>query len=344
MIELPTVVIADGQAGVGRGVGTGVALGLGLAEGEGLGGWLGDAPGEALGPAEADGLGAGEAASAAATPPGATRGAAWVAQAPAGSGATTARAGVTATVRTSAANTPADARRAERRRGVATSSLAIDMPPVSWCVPPPGHDPIRAGPAPRKYQHGTVRGTVRAMSRILLGHGAWGSPAAMAPWVDGLRQRGLAADAVTLPRGRAERAVLPFAVQAPDEPGVVVGGHSLGGRVATLLAAGVGSPPARRCALAGVVALSYPLHPPRRPDPSLARTAHWPRIEVPMLLLAGDADPYARIDLLRTAAERLRDPRVVVYPGLGHDLGPVRDDALDRIADFVRSLEAPVGA
>lgn len=176
------------------------------------------------------------------------------------------------------------------------------------------------------------------MAQIWLGHGAWGSPATMVPWVEGLRVRGLDAAGVTLPRGRAERGVLPFAAQVPDEPGMVVGGHSFGGRVATLLAAGVAGVPERRHRIAGVVALSFPLHPPRRPEPTLSRADHWPSIDVPVLLLAGDTDPHAEIGLLRTAAARLPQGELVVYHGLGHDLAPVRHDALDRIAAFVRSL------
>jgi pimeloyl-ACP methyl ester carboxylesterase len=174
------------------------------------------------------------------------------------------------------------------------------------------------------------------MTRVLLGHGAWGSPAAMAPWVDGLRRRGVAAGAVALPRGRAERAVAPFAAQVPDEPGVIVGGHSFGGRVAMLLAAGGDRSVVRSNRIVGVVALSIALHPPNQPDPELPRAAEWAAIDVPVLLLSGDDDPYARLDLLRVAASRPRDGRLVVYPGQGHDLTPVREDALDRIADFVR--------
>lgn len=177
------------------------------------------------------------------------------------------------------------------------------------------------------------------MVRIWLGHGAWGTPASMAPWVDGLRALGLDAEAITLPRGRAERAVAPFAGQVPDRPGTVVGGHSFGGRVATLLAARAEGAPARRHPVAGVVALSFPLHPPSRPDASVPRAAHWRSIDVPVLLLAGDADPYAEIGLLRAAAARLPHGELVVYPGEGHDLSRVRSDALGRIAAFVRSLE-----
>jgi len=150
--------------------------------------------------------------------------------------------------------------------------------------------------------------------------------------------RGLAADAVAVTRGQAERTVARFASQVPDEPGAVIGGHSLGGRVATLLAAGAVPVPGRRYPFAGVVALSYPLHRPGSPDPALARADHFASIGVPVLLLSGDADPFARLDLLRAAAGRLRDGRLVVYAGLGHGLAPVRGAALDEIAAFVRSL------
>ncbi|MEZ4596606.1 MAG: alpha/beta family hydrolase [Chloroflexota bacterium] len=83
--------------------------------------------------------------------------------------------------------------------------------------------------------------------------------------------------------------------------------------------------------------LSYPLHRPGSPDWDV-RSAHWPDIGVPVLLCSGDADPFARIDLLRRAvAARLPEAELVVYPRLGHGLGPVLEDVLDRVAAFVRS-------
>jgi pimeloyl-ACP methyl ester carboxylesterase len=57
-----------------------------------------------------------------------------------------------------------------------------------------------------------------------------------------------------------------------------------------------------------------------------------------VLLLSGDRDPFARISLLRQAAERLPAGRLVIYPGIGHGVGPVLDQALDEVAAFVRSL------
>lgn len=167
---------------------------------------------------------------------------------------------------------------------------------------------------------------------IFLAHGASGSAASMRPHVAGLRKRGLAAEAVQLPKGSAERAIPAYRAAAPadDAAAPIVGGHSFGGRVASFLAAEEG--------YAGLVLLSYPLHPPGRSERWRERTEHWPRIACPVLLLSGDRDPFARIELLRDAVEQLPDHELVVYPGLRHGIGPRLDDALDRIAAFARGI------
>ena len=54
-----------------------------------------------------------------------------------------------------------------------------------------------------------------------------------------------------------------------------------------------------------------------------------------MLLLSGDRDPFAKIDLLRREVRSLRNAELVIYPGLGHGLLPVREDAAARIAAFL---------
>jgi predicted alpha/beta-hydrolase family hydrolase len=153
----------------------------------------------------------------------------------------------------------------------------------------------------------------------------------MRPYVRALRARGLDAHALDLPRrGRlvvkAEAAVEAFLAAVPDPAVAVVGGHSYGGRVASLAAAQV--------QVRALVLLSYPLHRPGHPE-SL-RTEHWPRITCPVLLLCGESDPFARIDLLRRAVRRLRHHELWTYPGVGHGLMPVLEDAADRIAAFVR--------
>lgn len=76
---------------------------------------------------------------------------------------------------------------------------------------------------------------------------------------------------------------------------VLVGGKSLGGRIASMCVAD-GMP------AAGLVFLGYPLHPPGKPE--RIRDEHLYRIEVPMLFLQGTRDPFARPDLLAGVLER----------------------------------------
>lgn len=167
---------------------------------------------------------------------------------------------------------------------------------------------------------------------ILLAPGASGTVAGLAPYVDGLAARGLEARTVELPKGVAERAQPVYraalAGLAADE--TIIGGHSFGGRVASLLAA--------ETAVRGLVLFSYPLHAPGRQAAWDERTAHWPDISCPVLLLSGEADPFAPLDLLREAVGRLREAELVTYPGVRHGIGPVLDDALDRVARFARDL------
>src|SRR3954468_19802531 len=173
--------------------------------------------------------------------------------------------------------------------------------------------------------------------RIVLGHGASGTAASMQSHVAGLRARGVNARAIDLPKRKAEDAVGAYLAASGAGPDLVVGGHSYGGRVASLLVAGTDEDPAPH-RFAGLVLLSYPLHRPGSPEWE-ARTRHWERIRVPALFLSGESDPFTRIDLLRLAiAERLPNAELVTYPKLGHGLAPVLDDALDRVAAFVRSL------
>jgi predicted alpha/beta-hydrolase family hydrolase len=173
---------------------------------------------------------------------------------------------------------------------------------------------------------------------VYLGHGAAGSAESMRPHVEGLGRRGIAATAVQLPRRKAEDAVPGYREQVGPGRPLVIGGHSFGGRVASLLAAAEPTlPDGRR--IDGLVLFSYPLHRPGQPDLEV-RSRHFSAIECPVLLLSGESDPFARIDLLREAVGRLRQAELRTWPRLGHGLGPVLDEALDRVAAFVRSLDS----
>lgn len=151
----------------------------------------------------------------------------------------------------------------------------------------------------------------------------------MAPFVAGLRRRGVDAVAIDLPRRKAEDAIPSFHLAVPSAPDVAVGGHSYGGRVASLAAA---EPDAPYLAL---VLFSYPLHPPGSPERTAARVSHWPAIRCPVLLLSGESDPFAGIELLRTSVGLLERAELVTYPRLGHTLKPVLEDVLDRSAAFL---------
>jgi uncharacterized protein len=166
-----------------------------------------------------------------------------------------------------------------------------------------------------------------------LGHGASGTSASMKPFVDGLRRRGIDATAIDLPKRKAEEALPAFHRVVPAGPEVVAGGHSFGGRVASLAAAEANAP------YAALVLLSFPLHPPGSPVRTAARTAHFPEIHCPTLFLSGESDPFARIELLREAVGRVGGPvELHTYAKLGHGLLPVLDDALDRVAAFLSTI------
>jgi len=181
--------------------------------------------------------------------------------------------------------------------------------------------------------------------RVYLAHGASGSIETMRPWVAALRRRQVDARAVGLPRGTAERALPVYrslidadARAAGDDlaTSVVIGGHSFGGRVASLIAA---EQPVR-----GLVLLSYPLHRPGHPEQ--LRVEHWPLIKCPVLLLSGESDPFARIALLREQVHVLPQAELATYPNVGHGLTPVLEAAADRISRFMAMLAggAPAGA
>jgi predicted alpha/beta-hydrolase family hydrolase len=161
---------------------------------------------------------------------------------------------------------------------------------------------------------------------IYLAHGASGDATSMRPYVKALEKRQLKASAIDLPVGKAERAVPVFLQKVPA--GAIAGGHSYGGRVASMAATEVD--------YAALVLLSYPLHRPGHPED--LRTDHWSRITCPMLFLSGESDPFARIDLLKSSVRKLPQAELVTFPGVGHGLLPVVDDAMDRVAAFVRQL------
>ncbi|MEM9473143.1 MAG: alpha/beta fold hydrolase [Pseudomonadota bacterium] len=96
---------------------------------------------------------------------------------------------------------------------------------------------------------------------------------------------------------------------------VFIGGKSMGGRVASMIAAD----PDRSGDIAGLVCLGYPFHPPGKPD-SL-RTAHLPAIACPVLIVQGERDPFGNKD--DVSGYRLPAQFEVCWSAFGnHDLAP----------------------
>jgi predicted alpha/beta-hydrolase family hydrolase len=149
----------------------------------------------------------------------------------------------------------------------------------------------------------------RAAITMILGHGAGAGQSSgfMVSFAEALAARGI--DAVTFnfpytqegrrlpdPNDRLEacyRAVID-AVRRDRTLGrqpVAIGGKSMGGRIASQVAAAPGGD------LAGVVLLGYPLHPPGKP--AQLRIRHLPKITTPMLFVQGSRDTFGTPDELR---------------------------------------------
>jgi hypothetical protein len=96
---------------------------------------------------------------------------------------------------------------------------------------------------------------------------------------------------------------------------VFAGGHSYGGRQTAMMAA-------ERAGLAdGLLLLSYPLHPPKKPEQP--RTGFFAEWRTPALFVHGSRDPFGTLEELRGAMERI-PARVdlLAVEGAGHDLRP----------------------
>jgi len=101
---------------------------------------------------------------------------------------------------------------------------------------------------------------------------------------------------------------------------IVAGGKSMGGRIASQVAADT----AAAQDLDGLVFLGYPLHPPGRPEQR--RTAHWPNVPLPSLFVQGTRDTFASPEELRRDLPRFGGPAtVVVVPGGDHSFKVTRE-------------------
>jgi uncharacterized protein len=202
----------------------------------------------------------------------------------------------------------------------------------------------------------------RAGVTLILGHGAGAGQTShfMVEFADALAARGI--DIVTFnflytergrrlpdPAGRLEacyRAVIDDVLNLPEfrENRLAIGGKSMGGRVASQVAAtdsGI---------LVGLVFLGYPLHPPGRPD--RLRAEHLPQIRAPMLFVQGSRDAFGTPEELRPIVDRLA-ARVDLHVVEGGDhsfkvprkSGLRQEEVHRQIQDFIASwLRRTIGA
>jgi uncharacterized protein len=113
---------------------------------------------------------------------------------------------------------------------------------------------------------------------------------------------------------------------------IYLGGHSYGGRQASILAA-----EEKRLA-AGLLLLSYPLHPPRKATE--LRVTHFPQLETPVLFVHGSRDPFGSVEEVSSALKLIPGRSLLLeIAGSGHELLP-RSKAGDFPARITQAFQA----
>lgn len=185
-------------------------------------------------------------------------------------------------------------------------------------------------------------GPESAAVTLVLGHGAGAAmdSAGMNDLADALASRGIRTarfefgymagrrQGVRRPPPRADTLVGEYLAAVEAVGGrPFIGGRSMGGRVATMVADELGAP--------GLVCFGYPFHPPAKPEQ--LRTAHLERLQTPLLIVQGTRDEFGTPD--EVAAYRL-SPAVEVHwvDGANHGLSTKRAlaEAADAASAFMR--------
>jgi len=108
---------------------------------------------------------------------------------------------------------------------------------------------------------------------------------------------------------------------------VAVGGRSMGGRMCSMAVAE---------GLAALVLVSYPLHPPGRPDK--LRTAHFPDLHVPCLFVSGRRDAFGAPAELQRETEAIPGPVTLDFVDGDHSLRKQNPEAADIVASWLTAL------
>jgi predicted alpha/beta-hydrolase family hydrolase len=126
------------------------------------------------------------------------------------------------------------------------------------------------------------------------------------------------------------------AAAAMPAGGLVLGGRSMGGRMCSMVV-GDGTDP---LPAVGLVLISYPLHPPGRPD--RLRVEHLVRLSVPCLFVQGTKDPFGTPDELTEWTATI--PGAVTHEwidGKGHDLKGADARVAGLVAEWIAALGKP---
>ena len=137
---------------------------------------------------------------------------------------------------------------------------------------------------------------------------------------DAARDRAGLKNAVTALKNSSGAPLLPDSGRSGDlspekhnEARIFLGGHSYGGRQSSMLCAEESD------LVAGLLLLSYPLHPPRRPEQQ--RTQHLPDLRTPTLFVQGTRDPFGSIEEIERAIKMIPAKTKLLTVEGGHDLG-----------------------
>jgi len=120
-----------------------------------------------------------------------------------------------------------------------------------------------------------------------------------------------------------------------------LGGHSYGGRQCSMLCAELSKEVPDL--VTALLLLSYPLHPPRKPEQQ--RTQHLPDLRTPALFVHGKRDPFGSITELQQALKMIpAKTKLLPIDGAGHDLGfkgKSKQEELPRLifAEFTKFFE-----